>query len=273
MPKYEKNHYTPQCYIRKWENEKHQVIAIRRENLSSFKTNSNDILFQKKLYWTPTLNPDNPSKFEPEFFTKIDTKFSLILNKLDNFGLGKIDFLNDEERTFMCNFFLMSCFRTPEGMNKIIKTVQSFPNSKHLKSENKVNEHLVEEFATSFDKPSNFTNFLKEKEWYILRSKEDFICSPNPLFWTGRFSLCEESFIFPISPTKALVSGLIIKKRCNLNINQDDINFYNKTVVSSSSLVVVRSEKQAKDIISQWENFVKIEKMGFKKNEFGWYVK
>ena len=271
--RYVRNHYIPKCYSKRWTDENGEFFLVNKKDLSYKKVTPTSVFFEKRLYQTSSLYPDFPQYFEPEFFTKVDTEFSRILDLLNSLELGKIESLSPKEKIFICNFCLLLFFRTPSSLKRLLDHIKASPYSKEFHSDKEIAEHIIWYLAKTFDKSCLTSEFLLGQDWYIASSRNDFVFSENPIFWTGINQPCEYSFMFPIAPYKAIVFGLYHKKSRDNELCCDDVNFYNMTAISTFPIIVAHSEKTAKFIKEKWEAAKSLEERGFKKNQYGFYVK
>lgn len=94
---YKWNHFIPQFLIRRWAENSKFFLALRKDcSIKQLPSKSaNSIFAESELYWTKSIYPKNPSYFEPNFFTQIDTEFSKIIKRIDVHQIGKIDFLSN----------------------------------------------------------------------------------------------------------------------------------------------------------------------------------
>lgn len=264
---YKWNHFIPQFLIKRWAENDKFFLALRKD--CSIKQllskNANSIFAESELYCTKSLYPENPSYFEPNFFTQIDTKFSKIIKRIDEHQIGKIDFLSKKDLKFVIDYCLMMFFRTPKQIETLSSKFEcdSFPDAK---------DYLIEGLSKTFNTKNPFSSFLLKKDFYILKTKHDFILSEFLGFWTGVNLSCEPALIFPISYSKALVCGLPVTRRNGTYLSDDDVNFYNNTAMDLTHIAVTREKPQAERIVAQWQQIKQLESEGYKKTEFGYVM-
>lgn len=262
---YRWNHFIPQFLIKRWaENDK--FFLARRKDCSIKQLpskNANSVFAESELYWAKSLYPETPSYFEPNFFTQIDTEFSKIIKKIDEHQIGKIDFLSSDELKFVIDYSLMMFFRTPKQIETLSSKLESdsFPDAK---------DFLIEGLSKTFDAKNLFSSFLLNKDFYILKSRHDFILSEFLVFWQGVNLPCEPALIFPISYSTAIVYGLPVRHSNGTYLSNDDVNFYNNTVNDLTSIAITREKSQAERVVAQWQRIKQLESKGHKKTEFGY---
>lgn len=159
----------------------------------------------------------------------------------------------------------MLFFRTPKQIENLSLKLESdsFPDAK---------DYLIEELSKTFDTKNLFSTFLLNKDFYILKSKHDFILSEFLGLWTGINPSCEPALIFPISYSKAIVYGLPIRHSDGIYLSGDDVNFYNNTVNDLTSIAITREKSQAERVVAQWQRIKQLESKGYKKTEFGYVM-
>lgn len=245
---YKWNHFIPQFLIKRWAENDKFFLALRKDcSIKQLPSkNASSVFAESELYWTKSIYPENPSYFEPNFFTQIDTKFSKIIKEIDEHQIGKIDFLPNEDLKFVIDYCLMLFFRTPKQIENLSLKLESdsFPDAK---------DYLIEELSKTFDTKNLFSTFLLNKDFYILKSKHDFILSEFLGLWTGINPSCEPALIFPISYSKAIVYGLPIRHSDGIYLSGDDVNFYNNTVNDLTSIAITREKSQAERVVAQWQ--------------------
>ena len=264
---YKWNHFIPQFLIKRWaENDK--FFLARRKDCSIKQLpskNANSVFAESELYWAKSLYPENPSYFEPNFFTQKDTEFSKIIKKIDAHQIGKIDFLSNEELKFVIDYCLMIFLRTPKQIETLSSKLESdsFPDAK---------DYLIEELSKTFDIKNLFSTFLLNKDLYILKSKHDFILSENLGLWTGRNLSCGPALFFPTSYSKAIVYGLPVRHSNGTYLSDDDVNFYNNAAMKLIHIAITREKSQAERVVAQWQQIKQLESKGYKKTEFGYVM-
>lgn len=262
---YKWNHFIPQFLIKRWAENSKFFLALRKDcSIKQLPSKSaNSVFAVSELYWTKSIYPENPSYFEPNFFTQIDTEFSKIIKRIDAHQIGKIDFLSNEELKFVIDYCLMIFFRTPKQIETLSSKLESdsFPDAK---------DYLIEELSKTFDTKNLFSTFLLNKELYILKSKHDFILSEILGLWTGVNLSCEPALIFPISYSKAIVYGLPVRHSNGTFLSDDDVNYYNSTAMESTSIAITKEKSQAERVVAQWQRIKQLESKGYEKTEFGY---
>lgn len=262
---YKWNHFIPQFLIKRWaENDK--FFLARRKDCSIKQLpskNANSVFAESELYWVKSLYPETQSYFEPNFFTQIDTEFSKIIKKIDEHQIGKIDFLSSDELKFVIDYSLMMFFRTPKQIETLSSKLEGdfFPDAK---------DFLIEGLSKTFDAKNLFSSFLLNKDFYILKSRHDFILSEFLVFWPGVNLPCEPALIFPISYSTAFVYGLPVRHSNGTYLSNDDVIFYNNTVNDLTSIAITREKSQAERVVAQWQRIKQLESKGSKKTEFGY---
>lgn len=179
--------------------------------------------------------------------------------------IGKIDFLSNEELKFVIDYSLMMFFRTPKQIETLSSKLEGdfFPDAK---------DFLIEGLSKTFDAKNLFSSFLLNKDFYILKSRHDFILSEFLVFWPGVNLPCEPALIFPISYSKAIVYGLPVRHSNGTFLSDDDVNYYNSTAMGSTSIAITKEKSQAERVVAQWQQIRQLESKGYKKTEFGYVM-
>lgn len=216
-----KHHYVPRFYLKRWFNQENEIFIYKKGRCDyekkiavskpkqSIEDSKDKILEnfcqENDLYSLLDVPEDQKQIMEKDYFSKLDSEASNIINKFD---VGLVNNLSDEERSSWISFLLSLIFRSPAGLDNFYQAAQKCYDK--FNEENNYPEELkkfsvknnVLLYLPQACVKQEFGDILINLMWFVIKTDGHQLTSDMPLVKIGGLDLDILLWCFPLDPNK-----------------------------------------------------------------------